>query len=73
MSSIFIIWHKMVANCRCKWTLLEGCYKAEMLFFRVYRPPPLANQSRSKSVGEQKWQNLRAVMALYTRLRKIKR
>jgi hypothetical protein len=53
--------------------VLEGCHKAEMLLSHVCRPPPLANQSRSKSVGEQKWQNLRAVMALYARLRKIKR
>jgi hypothetical protein len=47
--------------------------KPEILLSHVRRPPRLANQSRSKSVGEQKWQNLRAVMALYTRLRKIKR
>ncbi|XP_068087041.1 uncharacterized protein [Anabrus simplex] len=37
------------------------------------RPPQLGRQTRSTSVGEQKWRNVRAVMALYTRLRKIKR
>jgi len=51
----------------------RGMLKPKILLSHVRRPPRLANQSRSKSVGEQKWQNLRAVLALYTRLRKIKR
>ncbi|CAG7832360.1 unnamed protein product [Allacma fusca] len=33
----------------------------------------LEGRSRSKSVGEQQWTNLRAVMAWYSRLRRIKR
>lgn len=31
------------------------------------------SRSRSKSVGEQQWTNLRAVLAWYARLRRIKR
>ncbi|XP_065558176.1 uncharacterized protein LOC136025976 isoform X3 [Artemia franciscana] len=35
--------------------------------------PPFECRDRSRSVGERQWSNLRAVVALYTRLRRIKR